>query len=72
MTEKGTDLFRYKGILNIMGEERKYVFQGVHMLFGASLAEPWTSDENKENRAIFIGKNLDREYITKGFEDCKA
>jgi hypothetical protein len=26
MKEKGTDLYRYKGILNVMGNNKKYVF----------------------------------------------
>ena len=30
--EKGTDLFRYKGILSVKGMDNKFVFQGVHML----------------------------------------
>ena len=72
MQTKGTDLFRYKGILSIKGEERKYVFQGVHMLWGATFTpEQWTSDD-RECRAVFIGKNLDREAITTGFMACIA
>ncbi len=31
---KGTDLFRYKGVLSIKGLDQKFLFQGVHMLFG--------------------------------------
>lgn len=31
---KGTDLFRYKGVLSIKGLNQKFLFQGVHMLFG--------------------------------------
>jgi hypothetical protein len=42
------------------------------MLYGASFAEEWEKNEKRENKAIFIGKNLDREFITKGFEECKA
>lgn len=30
---RGPDIFRMKGILNIQGEDQRYVFQGVHMLF---------------------------------------
>lgn len=30
---QGTDIFRMKGILNIAGEDNRFVFQGVHMLF---------------------------------------
>ena len=30
---KAQDLFRYKGVLAVRGMEKKFVFQGVHMLF---------------------------------------
>ena len=30
--EQGTDIFRSKGILKINGDDRRYVFQGVHMV----------------------------------------
>ncbi len=30
---QGPDIFRMKGILNIAGEDNRFVFQGVHMLF---------------------------------------
>jgi G3E family GTPase len=29
---QGTDIFRMKGILNIEGEDTRFVFQGVHMI----------------------------------------
>jgi len=67
MTTKGTDLFRYKGILDIKGKAKKYVFQGVHMLWGGTLTEEWAEGEKRENIGVFIGRNLDRESITAGF-----
>ena len=33
LQEKGTDIFRMKGVLAMAGCEDKYVYQGVHMLF---------------------------------------
>ena len=30
---QGPDIFRMKGILSIKGEDKRFVFQGVHMLF---------------------------------------
>lgn len=29
-----------------------------------------TKDGHMDNRVVFIGKNLDREYITSGFTSC--
>jgi len=67
MQTKGNDLFRYKGILDIKGSNKKYVFQGVHMLWGGSNTEEWAEGEKRENIGVFIGRNLDREWITTGF-----
>jgi G3E family GTPase len=72
MREKGNDLYRYKGVLPIKGKKERYVFQGVHMLFGGQFGAEWEANEKREGRFIFIGKNLDREAITKGFLACKA
>lgn len=72
MREKGTDLYRYKGVLPVKGKSERYVFQGVHMLFGGQFTTPWGPDEKREGKFIFIGKNLDREEITSGFLKCKA
>jgi G3E family GTPase len=73
MQTKGTDLFRYKGILAVKGEDRKYVFHGVHMLFGGSfLEEKWTAQEKRTCKFIFIGRNLDREFLENGFKECAA
>ena len=44
MQSKGEDLFRYKGVLAVKGMDRKFVFQGVHMLFGGGFSSevaPW-------------------------------
>ena len=33
LQEKGTDIYRMKGVLAMQGCDDKYVYQGVHMLF---------------------------------------
>ncbi|MCG9128826.1 GTP-binding protein [Candidatus Poribacteria bacterium] len=68
---KGPDIFRMKGILSIKGEVNRFVFQGVHMLFDGRPDRPW-GDEQRYNSLIFIGRNLDRTELTKGFESCLA
>jgi hypothetical protein len=37
------------------------------MLWGGTLTEEWLAGEKRENIGVFIGRNLDREAITKGF-----
>jgi G3E family GTPase len=68
---KGTDIFRMKGILSFKGEEERFVFQGVHMLFDGRPDKPWGA-EPRRNQLIFIGRNLDRDALNKGFERCLA
>ena len=75
MQAKAEDLFRYKGVLAVKGMDQKFVFQGVHMLFGGSFSEEiglWKEDEKRECRFVFIGRNLDHEELEKGLMDCKA
>lgn len=65
--EKGTDIFRTKGILKIAGAERRYVFQGVHMVMDSDWGAVW-DEESPMSRLVFIGRNLDHEALTSGFE----
>ncbi len=69
LQEKGVDIFRMKGVLNMAGYDDKYVYQGVHMLFYGETLGPW-GDAKRTNRLIFIGKNLDREELRASFESC--
>tara|TARA_B100001113_G_scaffold84067_1_gene66887 strand:- start:321 stop:1514 length:1194 start_codon:yes stop_codon:yes gene_type:complete len=75
MQSKGEDLFRYKGVLAVKGMDQKFVFQGVHMLFGGGFSSevaPWKEGEIRECRFVFIGRNLDHEELQQGLMDCKA
>tara|TARA_B100000405_G_scaffold66719_1_gene45676 strand:- start:2005 stop:3198 length:1194 start_codon:yes stop_codon:yes gene_type:complete len=75
MQSKGEDLFRYKGVLAVKGMDQKFVFQGVHMLFGGGFSPevaPWKEGETRECRFVFIGRNLDHEELQQGLMDCMA
>ena len=75
MRNKGEDLFRYKGVLAVKGMDQKFVFQGVHMLFGGGFSSevaPWKEGETRECRFVFIGRDLNQEELQKGLMDCKA
>ncbi len=67
---QGVDIFRMKGILNIAGDNRRYVFQGVHMLFNILPDRPWKKDEVRKNELVFIGRNLNAEQLKKDFLVC--
>ena len=70
LREKGTEIFRMKGILNIHGSENRFVFQGVHMLFDGQPDRAWRTDETRVNKMIFIGRNLDRDDLNSRFRAC--
>lgn len=75
MREQGEDLFRYKGVLAVKGMDAKYVFQGVHMLFGGDFSEEiglWKKGEQRECRFVFIGRDLDPEALQQGLVACQA
>ena len=75
MRTKAEDLFRYKGVLAVKGMDQKFVFQGVHMLFGGDFNQEiglWKDDEKRECRFVFIGRNLDHAALEAGLMECKA
>ena len=75
MRDKGEDLFRYKGVLAVKGMDEKFVFQGVHMLFGGDFSDEiglWKDGETRECRFVFIGKNLDHQALLDGLMECRA
>jgi G3E family GTPase len=67
-----TSLYRYKGVLEAEGEDRRYLFQGIHMLYEGRLDRPWKPEEPRVSRFVFIGKDLNRELLTAGFMACLA
>ena len=69
LANQGPDIFRMKGVLSFAGEENRYVFQGVHMLFDGRSDRPWREGE-RANSLIFIGRNLDSDALNAGFNAC--
>jgi G3E family GTPase len=68
----GEDLLRYKGILNVQGEPRRMIFQGVHMLMGGTPGKPWAAGEARESVMVFIGRKLPRRLFEEGLAYCVA
>ena len=66
----GENLYRYKGIINLDNEPRRFVFQGVHMTLDGRPGKPWEKGEKRINQVVFIGRNLDDIEINSGFNSC--
>jgi G3E family GTPase len=69
LRDKGADIFRSKGILDVAGRDRRFVFQGVHMLLDANADTPWGPGP-RVNQLCFIGRKLDRDQLVSGFRAC--
>ena len=69
LRERGVDIFRMKGFISLAGESRRFVFQGVHMLFDGQPDREW-GDAPRRNQLVFIGRNLDGQNMREGFEAC--
>jgi G3E family GTPase len=71
LQSRGADILRMKGVLNIKGDERRYVFHGVHMMFDGRPDRPWGSAA-RASQLVFIGRKLDRDEFLAGFSACIA
>jgi G3E family GTPase len=69
---QGPDILRAKGILEVAGENRRLVFQAVHMILEGDFQRDWKDGEVRSSRMVFIGRNLDEAALRAGFEACAA
>jgi G3E family GTPase len=70
LQEQGPDLLRTKGILSYANEDRRFAFQAVHMIADGDFIGPWKEGEPRVSRIVFIGRNLNRPRLRRGFEEC--
>jgi len=69
---QGKDLLRIKGIVDMVGESRRYVFHGVHMTLDGRPGKPWGPNDSRTNELVFIGRRLDAVALRRGFDNCLA
>jgi G3E family GTPase len=72
LAQQGPDILRAKGILDVKGENRRLVFQAVHMILEGDLQREWRDGDARHSRMVFIGRNLDEAALKAGFEACAA
>jgi G3E family GTPase len=72
LARRGPDILRAKGILDIQGEDRRLVFQAVHMILEGDYQRDWKEGERRYSRMVFIGRDLDEAELRAGFEACAA
>ena len=66
LEDHGKQLLRYKGVLNIAGEDRRLVFQGVLKLYGFDWDTEWAEGEARESVMVFIADDLPEAKIREG------
>ena len=71
LQSRGEDILRMKGVLNIKGDDRRYVFHGVHMMFDGRPDRPWGATA-RASQLVFIGRKLNRDELLAGFSACLA
>ncbi len=69
---QGADILRAKGIIDVAGDERRLVFQAVHMILEGDSPRPWRADETRSSRLVFIGRHLDAAALQAAFDACAA
>ena len=72
LAEKGQDIYRCKGIMQVAGTGQRFIFHGVHMYLETAWGKPWAKDEPRQSRAVFIGRDLDRQALEQGLAGCAA
>jgi G3E family GTPase len=70
VVERGTDLLRAKGIVAFEGENRRFVFQAVHMTVDSGMDRAWAPEEARESRLVFIGRGLDAQELRGELAHC--
>ena len=69
---QGAQILRLKGIVDVAGEARRLVVQGVHMLLEGEPQRPWGPQEKHSTRMVFIGRDLDADALRAGLRGCVA
>ncbi|HEY2134476.1 MAG TPA: GTP-binding protein [Xanthobacteraceae bacterium] len=72
VAQEGQKILRCKGILSFKDDPERFVFQGVHMILDGDHQRPWKDGEERNSRAVFIGREMPEEMIRKGFAECVA
>jgi len=72
LARRGPDILRAKGIIDVQGENRRLVFQAVHMILEGDFQRPWLDSDKRYSRMVFIGRDLDEAELKAGFEATAA
>jgi len=72
LQDQGQNILRTKGILSYEGDDRRFAFQAVHMIADGDFIGTWKEGEPRTSRLVFIGRDLNRPQLRRGFESCQV
>ncbi len=72
LASDGQNILRTKGIINMAGQDKRFVYQAVHMVSEGDYTGPWPVKDKRKSRLVFIGRKLDEAALEKGFYGCIA
>lgn len=72
LQSKGQDLLRTKGILHYAGDNRRFAFQAVHMIADGDYIGDVKPGDPRKSKIVFIGRDLNRPQLRRGFEGCQV
>jgi G3E family GTPase len=64
----GGDILRFKGIIDMENEDRRYIIQGVHMMLEGDYQGQWAPGSPRESRFVIIGRNLEDNALKASIE----
>jgi G3E family GTPase len=67
MHDLGDSLFRHRGVLHVKGCDKKYVVLGDRKGYQGMFTNMWASNEKRESKFVFVGRNLPRAKIYEEF-----
>ncbi|MCK6450662.1 MAG: GTP-binding protein [Alphaproteobacteria bacterium] len=70
--ERGHDLLRVKGILNLAGEPAPVAIHGVHHVFHPPVQLGQWPDDDRRSRVVFITRDLPGDQIAQSWRDAPA
>lgn len=70
VVERGKDLLRGKGIVALRGQDKRFVFQAIHMTVDNGADREWKAGEARHSRLVLIGRNLDERALRAQLEQC--
>lgn len=62
------EVLRFKALINIESSNRKHIAQAVQELYDIQEGIEWDSSEERINKLVFIGKNMDEGKLQASFD----